>query len=169
MELQEYTHENKEGDIIPFYLKHDVDRYINNLKEKVCSMFRDQDKCRGLDFKSVLGQIANVAFHHWLHVEKTEQDLISANRDIEFLHKHINTLKNQYNFIINDSTYRIRKQKHKRCLSTAKMLDRNATNTKFMLALETDPARIEKLNKLIKHYYKWSNKWLEIANQFKEI
>jgi hypothetical protein len=49
------------------------------------------------------------------------------------------------------------------------MLDRNATNTKFMLALETDPARIEKLNKLIKHYYKWSNKWLEIANQFKEI
>jgi len=69
--------------------------------------------------------------------------------------------------IINDSTYRIRKQKHKRCLSTAKMLDRNATNTKFMLALETDPARIEKLNKLIKHYYKWSNKWLEIANQFK--
>ena len=64
MELQEYTHENKEGDIIPFYLKHDVDRYINNLKEKVCSMFRDQNKCRGLDLKSVLGQIANVAFHN---------------------------------------------------------------------------------------------------------
>ena len=119
MDLQEYTHENKEGDIIPFYLKHDVDRYINNLKEKVCSMFRDKNKCRGLDFKSVLGQIANVAFHHWLHVEKTEQDLILANRDIEILHRHINTLENQYNSLINESTYRIRKQKYKRCLANA--------------------------------------------------
>lgn len=83
-------------------------------------------------------------------------------KDVREFHDTINTA-------IDRSNTQINHQKHKRCLSTAKMLDRNATNTKFMLALETDPARIEKLNKLIKHYYKWSNKWLEIANQFKEI
>lgn len=81
-------------------------------------------------------------------------------KDVRKFHDTINTA-------IDRSNTQINHQKHKRCLSTAKMLDRNATNTKFMLALETDPARIEKLNKLIKHYYKWSNKWLEIANQFK--
>ena len=83
--------------------------------------------------------------------------------------KDVREFHDTINAAIDRSNTQINHQKHKRCLSTAKMLDRNATNTKFMLALETDPARIEKLNKLIKHYYKWSNKWLEIANQFKEI
>lgn len=168
MDLQEYTHENKEGDIIPFYLKHDVDRYINNLKEKVCSMFRDQNKCRGLDFKSVLGQIANVAFHHWLHVEKTEQDLISANRDIELLHRHINTLKNQYDFIINDSTYRIRKQKHKRCLANAETCA--WAEDDFAEALEHAWSQTgqEEYERKRDFWKRWKNKWLEIANKFKQ-
>ena len=81
----------------------------------------------------------------------------------------LKALIENYNRISKEIIDNANHQKRKRCLSTAKMLDRNATNTKFMLALETDPARIEKLNKLIKHYYKWSNKWIEIANQFKEI
>ena len=167
MELQEHTHENKEGDIIPFYLKHDVDRYINNLKEKVCSMFRDQNKCRGLDLKSVLGQIANVAFHHWQHVEMTEHNLISANKDIKILHERINEYKHLCNSLTSESNYRIRKQKYKRCLANAETCSWAKDDFESALEHAWSQTGQEEYERKRDFYKRWENKWLEIADKFK--
>ena len=64
-----------------YYLKSDVDKYIEKLKNSVISMIREQNKCRGLDTKSVIGQIADAMFKLWNDVEYTRSNNAQLRKD----------------------------------------------------------------------------------------
>ena len=61
-----------------FYSQEEVDKVIADITEGAMSMFRESNRCRGLDMESPLGRIANVAFKHWNRVEYT----MSNNRQL---------------------------------------------------------------------------------------
>lgn len=106
------------------YSKFYVDRMINHFKIKIISFFKDSKNCRGIDTKSLLGQIADAAFKHWRQVEKTQEDLVDANKRVKDLlnlnyelNCRINLQKEQY-------TYKIREIKKSLWLSRAVALKR---------------------------------------------
>lgn len=46
------------------YFKSEADALIEKITKGAISMFRCSETCRGLDLKSPLGKIANIAFKH---------------------------------------------------------------------------------------------------------
>jgi hypothetical protein len=62
----------------------------------------------------------------------------------------------------------IRHHKYKRCLEKAKTLDRDATISNFMIVTEKEDGQKENHKKKAAFYRKWSNKWLDLAEHYKE-
>lgn len=77
------------------YLRIDVDNHIDNLKDKVISMIRDPQYCRGLDLQSTIGQIANVMFKHWNEVERTRSNNAQLRKDKANLLRNNESLRNE--------------------------------------------------------------------------
>jgi hypothetical protein len=61
-----------------------------------------------------------------------------------------------------------RHHKYKRCLEKAKTLDRDATISNFMIVTEKEDGQKENHKKKAAFYRKWSNKWLDLAEHYKE-
>lgn len=111
---------DKHGEL---YLKSEVVRYIENLKNNIISMFRERRYCIGLDLHSIKGQIANAAYKHWHTVElirienatlkKQKTDLINIAESLRFELKETKLIKNHY----------IAHHKRKRLLSLANHYD----------------------------------------------
>lgn len=122
--FEDTTDEIREAD--RFYIMHEADKVIKDVTEGAMSMFREANRCRGLDTKSPLGKIADVAFKHWNRVEHTMSnnrqlrlDKASLLRSNEDLRTRLNeemsrrlTDKLEYSLKIHHSN-------RKRCLSMA--------------------------------------------------
>ena len=61
-----------------------------------------------------------------------------------------------------------RHHKYKLCLEMAKTLDRDATISNFMIVTEKEDGQKENHKKKAAFYRKWSNKWLDLAEYYKE-
>ena len=158
------------------YLKSEADKVIEDIVKGAISMFRESSRCRGLDTKSPLGRIADVAFKHWNDVEYTQSNnrqlrLDNANllRSNEYLRSE---LKTQITARQNDKieyNLNIRRHKYKRCLAMAEMCEATALWCKAeadaaFLRYNWDSGRYTEVD----FYEKWHKRWLEIAEKFKE-
>ena len=65
-----------------FYHKAEADKVIESIIKGAMSMFRESNRCRGLDTKSPLGRIAHVAFKHWMYVERMEARITEKDKVI---------------------------------------------------------------------------------------
>lgn len=149
--------------------KDEADKVIADITEGAISMFRESNRCRGLDTISPLGKIASAAFKHWNDVEYTRSNnrqlrLDKANllRSNELLR---NELKIQRAARQNDKieyNLNIRRHKHKRCLKMAELC-----KAKRDEIIARTPTLI--LNHPTEYLTRWENRWLELAEKFKEV
>ena len=125
------------------YLKSEADKVIKDIIEGAISMFREANRCRGLDTKSPLGRIADVAFKHWNRVEHT----MSNNRQLRLdkatllrLNEDLRTrLNSEMSRRVTDKleyNLNICHQKRKRCLAMAKWCE---LERRFGSHLPTNP------------------------------
>ena len=176
--FEDTTDEIRKAD--KFYIMHEVDEVIKDITEGAMSMFRESNRCRGLDTKSPLGRIADVAFKHWNRVEYTMSNnrqlrLDKANllRSNEDLRTRLNSemgrrLTDELEYDLN-----IRHNKYKRCLLIAKwckeslrlMRTYEVTNDYWNLEPGHDA---EYFCKKGDFYCKWRKRWLKLAEKFKE-
>ena len=70
--------------------------------------------------------------------------------------------------VIAEKDKELRHQKYKRCLDKAKTLDRDATLSNFMIVTEKEDGQKENHKKKAAFYRKWSDKWLDLAEHYKE-
>lgn len=88
-----------------YYLKSEADWVIERIIKGAMSMFRESNRCRGLDTKSPLGRIADVAFKHWMYVERMESRITEKDKEIaelkEFIENYRFDNKNMLHKIMN--------------------------------------------------------------------
>ena len=159
------------------YLKSEADKVIKSITEGAISMFRDSNRCRGLDVKSPLGRIADVAFRHWNSVEYIQNKNQQLQEDKERLLQNNSRLLDEverlkeavadarqkacgYQEIINEMEKQERHNKYKRCLAMAGWCSSRSLSWYY------DPAD-EQLHKS-DFYDKWKFRWRELAEKFKE-
>lgn len=101
--FEDTTDELREAD--KFYIMHEADAVIKDITEGAMSMFRESNRCRGLDTKSPLGRIADVAFKHWMYVERLKARLTEKDKEIaelkEFIENYRFDNKNMLHKIMN--------------------------------------------------------------------
>ena len=160
------------------YLKSEVDKYIENIVNHTTSMFREPNQCRGLDTKSPVGRIAEVAFRHWMIIEqrnlyyKTVQN-ISKTRLIR-INELKTELKNLYESIAKGCIKAEKQQqelhhwKYKHCLAMANKCKQRSFNFKQLFQLADNEDLEHKYNFKIELYCRWQKRWLELADKFKE-
>lgn len=164
---------------IEVYPKSEADKVIKSITEGAISMFRDSNKCRGLDLESPLGRIANVAFKHWCFVESIQNKNQQLQEDKERLLQNNHHLLDEverlkedvadarqkacgYQEIINEKERQERHHKYKRCLDKAAkyLWKRNYWRDSIPAYERQDQWE----NMAYKHY----KRWMELAEQFKE-
>lgn len=162
-ELNVYHHELRHNEYAEFYLKSEADKVIENIVKGAVSMFREPGCCRGLDTKSPLGRIADVAFKHWNGVEYTRSNnrqlrldkanLLCSNEQLRTQLKSETTgrMSDKIEYALN-----IRHQKYKRCLAMAKLC-----NEKWLVH------NFAEIPTKLGFYDKWEKRWLELAEKFK--
>lgn len=139
-----------------FYSKSEVDKVIAKITEGAISMFRCSETCRGLDLKSPLGKIANIAFKHWNSVEFIQNKNTQLQEDKERLQQNNHHLLDEIERLKEKMERRERHQKYKRCLAMAMWCD-----------AEADVADADGDYDDMKWYQKWHKRWLELAEKFK--
>ena len=161
------------GAFVDGYLKSEVDKVIKNITEGAMSMFREANRCRGLDTKSPLGRIADVAFKHWNRVEHTMSnnrqlrlDKAELLRSNEYLRTRLNSemsrrLTDKLEYDLN-----IRHHKYRRCLAMAKWCEAKYDAEDAMV--NGHYSSWEYISKEMKYWERWGKRWLELAEQFKE-
>lgn len=155
------------------YDKSEVDKEIKDIVQGAISMFRESSCCRGLDLKSSLGQIANVAFKHWNQVENTlsnnrqlrlDKDyLLGSNKQLRDELKSQTTARQTDKLKYNLSLCR---HKHKRCLAMAEMC--NARYDAEDAKVNGFGASWKYTSKEMKYWERWRQRWLELADKFRE-
>lgn len=152
------------------YLKSEVNRYIENIVNKTMSMFRDSSECRGLDITSPLGKIANVAFRHWCIIEQRESYYKTVKDISESRLERIHQLNSQIEFDNKNNVIKIRRHKYKRCLQYAK--HHKTSSLYFDLVSDFWSSRNkymeQKYRNKVNRHDKYTKRWLEIAETFKE-
>lgn len=153
-------------------LKSEADKVIKSITEGAISMFRDSNRCRGLDLESPLGRIANVAFKHWYFVESISSKNTQLQEDKERLLQNNHHLLDEverlkedvadarqkacgYQEIINEMERQERHHKYRRCLAMAEFCQYRS---------EIFFTWSKKMGFLLK----WQNRWHELAKKFKE-
>lgn len=160
------------------YLKSEVDKYIENIVNRTTSMFREPNQCRGLDTKSPVGRIADVAFRHWKIIEQRQLYYETVQNISETRLRRINELKtelkNLYESVAEGcrkaekQQQELRHNKRKRCLLMADKCNKHSFDFKELFQ-STDNEDLEhKYNFKIELYCKWQKRWLELADKFKE-
>ena len=150
------------GAFVDGYLKSEADAIIESIIKGAISMFRESNKCRGLDTKSPLGRIADAAFKHWNRVEYTmpnnrqlrldKANLLRANECLRAYLKSERTrrLTDKLEYDIN-----VRHQKRKRCLAMAKWCE----------CKRIDAANYRIPREKWEFYDKWQKRWLALAEE----
>lgn len=163
------------------YDKSEVDKEIEDIVQGAISMFRESSCCRGLDLKSSLGQIADVAFRHWNQVENT----LSNNRRLRLDKDHLlwsnkqlrDELKSQTTARQTDKlkyNLCLCRHKHKRCLAMADFCESqhdyyNTLGNGLWLVHGDTEKRDEYRKKASDFWWKWHKYWLELADKFREV
>lgn len=123
------------------------------LVRKLSGFFMLEGNCRGYDPNTPIGEIAKHAFLRWREYEKYRLDCKEKAEQIE---RKNNTIARMYErgFALEEQ---IQKNKRKRCLAMAEWCD-----------AESDVADADGDYEDMKWYQKRHNKWLELAELFKE-
>jgi len=140
-----------------YYLKSEADKVIERIIKGAMSMFRESNRCRGLDTKSPLGRIADVAFKHWMYVERMEARITENDKEIAELKEFIKNYRfdniNMLHKIMRQDA-ELRHHKYKRCLAMAqRCMSMMIFNSKY----GTD--------KKWHHFKKWHKRWLALAEE----
>ena len=158
------TDEVREAD--RFYIMTEADKVIKDITEGAMSMFREANRCRGLDTKSSLGRIADVAFKHWNRVENTMSnnrqlrlDKAELLRSNEYLRTRLNEEMRSRLTDKLEYSLKIRHSNRKRCLAMAKMCKSEADAA--FLRYNWDSGRYADVD----FYEKWSEIWLALAEE----
>lgn len=154
-ELKVYHCNEWHNEYTEFYMKSEADKVIDEITEGAISMFRCSESCRGLDLKSPLGKIANIAFKHWNSVELIQNKNTQLQADKKFLHEYQRQLLAEIERLKENGKRRERYHKYKRCLAMAKYCE---SMRGHYLSYE-EPKWF--------WYRKWSERWLELAEKFK--
>lgn len=141
-----------------FYLKSEADKVIEDIVKGASSMFREFSCCRGLDTKSPLGEIADVAYKHWMRdsITENENKLLKDEKD-RLLYDNRQLLDRTFQLekhIISQDR-QIRRQKYKRCLDKAA----------YWLAVSYKCIDYKHQRNAEKNHYRW----LDLAIKFKEV
>lgn len=144
-----------------FYEKSEVDKVIESITKGAMSMFRESNRCRGLDTKSPLGRIADVAFKHWMYVERLEARITEKDNEIAELKEIIENYrfdnKNMLHKIMKQDA-ELQHQKYKRCLGIAAVC--------FEKSYSTTLVKYDKESGLLRNFYDWWGKrWLALAEE----
>lgn len=147
------------------------------LKENVISMIRIPERCRGLDRKSTLGQIADVMFHHWQDVERIQSNNAQLRKDKANLLRRTEELKDELKSQrlrrLNDKLeHEIKQnyQKYKRCVAIARFCEIAAdyANEQRGHCRHDEQDYAEIYYRIFKRKRKWSQIWNSLAERFKE-
>ena len=163
-----------EKGLADYYLKSEADKVIKSITEGAISMFRDSNRCRGLDLESPLGRIANAAFKHWCFVESISSKNTQLQEDKERLLQNNHHLLDEverlkedvadarqkacgYQEIINEMERQERHHKYKRCLAMARWC--MARYNEWAAYYPTTTTR------KMKFLDKWEKRWRELAEE----
>jgi len=164
-ELKAYIAPTPDGTgLADYYLKSEADKVIERIIKGAMSMFRESNRCRGLDTKSPLGRIADVAFKHWMYVERMEARITEKDKEIAELKEFIKNYRfdniNMLHKIMRQDA-ELRHSNYKRCLGIAAVC--------FEKSYSTTLVKYDKESGLLRNFYDWWGKrWLELAEKFKE-
>lgn len=139
-----------------FYSKSEADKVIAEITEGAISMFRCSETCRGLDLKSPLGKIANIAFKHWNSVEFIQNENTQLQKDKERLLQNNHHLLGEIERLKEKMERRERHHKYKRCLDKACRCKSEYVHRKSLSDKEQW------------YWRRWYKKWLELAEKFKD-
>ena len=156
-----------------YYLKSEVDKVIKDVTEGAMSMFSEANRCRGLDTKSPLGKIADVAFKHWNRVEHTmsnnrqlrldKANLLRSNEDLR------TRLNEEMSRRVTDKleySLNIRHSNRKRCLAMAKVCYlRFVRYENYLQKLCASNATIAAYKFRRDMYDKWEKRWEALAEE----
>lgn len=133
------------------YLKSEADKAIAEITEGAISMFRCSETCRGLDLKSPLGKIANIAFKHWNSVEFIQNENTQLQKDKERLLQNNHHLLGEIERLKEKMERRERHHKYKRCLDKAELCRLEQERIEL---IENQDITDDDFDKLAKGFYK---------------
>lgn len=134
------------------------------LVRRISGFFMLEENCRGYDPNTPIGEIAKHAFLHWREFEKYRLDCKEKAEEIE---RKNNTIARMYErgFALEKQ---IQKNKRKRCLIMADWCDESEEGFELLGDVEIDAKDRSHLYFVSNNRKKWHNRWLELAEQFKE-
>ena len=165
-ELRHQLVMTKEHSWVFAYPKSEADKVIAEITEGAISMFRCSETCRGLDLKSPLGKIANIAFKHWNYVELIQNELTQLQEDKDCLRKNNRHLLDEIEHLKEKMERRERHHKYKQCLAMANACD-EAYGRECLLNPEQMTDK-EFWKQQTEFWPRWSNIWRKLAEHFKE-
>lgn len=143
------------------------------LVRKISGFFMLEENCRGYDPNTPIGEIVEHAFQHWQRHAQEVYELKRLNRrNAELLElekeKVADARKIACDFqnVICDIEKKLRHHKYKRCLDKAEWCRLEQERIEL---IENQDITDDDFNKLVKGFYKkWRQRWLNIAEKFKE-
>lgn len=134
------------------------------LVRKLSGFFMLEENCRGYDPNTPIGEIAKHAFLHWREFEKYRFDCSKKAEEIE---RKNNTIARMYErgFALEEQ---IQKNKRKRCLMMADWCDESEQGFELLGNVEYDAKCRSHLYFVSNNRKKWHNRWLELAELFKD-